>query len=64
MMEVLRLTIVAEGVGFEPTVAHHHDGFQDRSDKPLRHPSVGVCAVEFTSTLYVLVKFAVNYQPC
>ena len=29
----------AEGVGFEPTVAHHHDGFQDRSDKPLRHPS-------------------------
>ena len=31
---------LAEGVGFEPTVAQHHDGFQDRSLKPLEHPSV------------------------
>jgi hypothetical protein len=32
--------IQAEGVGFEPTVAHKdHNGFRDRPDRPLRHPS-------------------------
>ena len=29
-----------EAVGFEPTVAINYDGFQDRSDRPLRHASV------------------------
>jgi hypothetical protein len=31
---------MAEGVGFEPTVRQEaHNGFRDRPDKPLRHPS-------------------------
>ena len=30
---------MAEEVRFELTVAQHHDGFQDRSLKPLGHPS-------------------------
>ena len=31
---------VAEGVGFEPTVAINYGGFQDRCLKPLGHPSI------------------------
>lgn len=27
----------ARAVGFEPTVAHRHNGFQDRHHKPLGH---------------------------
>ena len=30
---------LAEGVGFEPTMPFGHAGFQDRSHKPLDHPS-------------------------
>ena len=33
--------MVAEGVGFEPTVpVSRNNGFQDRHHKPLGHPSV------------------------
>ena len=31
---------MAEEVGFEPTVAIHHNGFRDRPIRPLWHPSV------------------------
>ena len=31
-----------EGVGFEPTMPFEHAGFQDRSHKPLDHPSKGL----------------------
>ena len=35
------LLISAEGVGFEPTVAlAGHNGFRDRPNRPLWHPSV------------------------
>ena len=33
--------LLAEGVGFEPTVRIAHNGFRDRPDRPLRHPSAG-----------------------
>ena len=33
-------TKLAEGVGFEPTVpGKGYNGFRDRPDRPLRHPS-------------------------
>jgi hypothetical protein len=32
-------SFMAEGVGFEPTAGRTCDGFQDRSVRPLRHPS-------------------------
>ena len=33
---------VAEGQGFEPWVpVARHNGFRDRPDRPLRHPSAG-----------------------
>ena len=33
--------VVAEGVGFEPTVARvDHNGFRDRPNRPLWHPSL------------------------
>lgn len=36
----MMLYILAEGVGFEPTVpANRHGGFQDHCHKPLGHPS-------------------------
>ena len=31
--------VMAEGVGFEPTVRKAHNGFRDRPVRPLRHPS-------------------------
>lgn len=31
--------VVAEGVGFEPTVPKGHNGFRDRPIRPLSHPS-------------------------
>ena len=33
--------LVAEGVGFEPTVPKGYNGFRDRPVRPLRHPSAG-----------------------
>jgi hypothetical protein len=30
---------MAEGVGFEPTVPKGYNGFRDRPDRPLWHPS-------------------------
>ena len=34
--------MVAEGVGFEPTVPIRHNGFRDRPIQPLSHPTVKV----------------------
>ena len=31
--------LMAEGVGFEPTVGRTHNGFRDRPIRPLSHPS-------------------------
>ena len=40
--EGLRMSAVAEGVGFEPTRERKPPGgFQDRCLKPLGHPSIG-----------------------
>ena len=30
---------MAEGEGFEPSVRYTHNGFRDRHDRPLCHPS-------------------------
>ena len=34
--------ILAEGVGFEPTIPIRYTGFQDRRNRPLCHPSSSV----------------------
>ena len=42
--------LVAEGVGFEPTVLAHN-GFQDRRLQPLGHPSKRGCSYHFAQAL-------------
>jgi hypothetical protein len=38
-------SMLADGVGFEPTVSITHAGFQDRCLKPLGHPSITIKSI-------------------
>jgi hypothetical protein len=39
LTELVATPLLAEGVGFEPTVRMTHNGFRDRPIRPLSHPS-------------------------
>ena len=57
LSEVCQSVVLAEGVGFEPTVLSHN-GFQDRRLKPLGHPSITAHKYHFEGTLSI--KYSIS----